>query len=892
MTASSRHGKDSMSSHSPNANSSSTEYNNNGSSSAGGANEHSNRRGGPSSNKSLNKGKGSSRNTKANKKKQSKAEKEEAAISNKDLIQKVEHLAKFDACIEAADCVAAAAGHRVAPVSRIDEATGLHDCSVLVSADGDLLLVPQGEHQTLYLHHNHNPNPNPNPKQRSESTTDSDDYSEKTNEVASSLGELNLNQNTDTHDDAYDESESEMQQNQPQLQQYSSAGSVSELMVTNKTDYESAVFLGNDLQPTGDRALNGFSAKGWSVPATSMALQQSERCLQDLSQFCEEMVLGHKEAAARATQACDNLRMAHPAMGGGNFAVSATTTARQREQREQQEQYSSWEMIDPASTDFEITQNRVGPLLASGGTNSGALLALEHYYSIMAEKEADRWRSASLQRHTGLLPALQQASSDLNERISKRSLALQESSRRARIMEDRLHGLKDDAVASWQAVYQAEDMVTMRVEEIMQNRSREREMRRLDQLREEEVKQQQDNANGVLGATSEEIWDIVSAVAESMDNGSFEPLDMPQAPLSTPRDKSRDDDSLSVSAANSTDTRDTNTPSVEGMNNIPLASRENIELEVGLPELRAAAMAADDAVEDAAGSLLNIISNLDTTRRAARVAAETCLVSASHAQAECIRSMIRLERDGLEDRLRHLKELELMADGIDVRADLDAYITMDKQERGGSSHLGDDDDGGVASALAVLSSHVDGNMGQAPVPKIKTEADEEKDKEDTTTPEMIEKAIEALFDDIKLLYQSTPESPVSTKARLEFDTSMDSVCKIASENSPSARAKRSSICYFLNSKRSSNAEIKTHTQFDALCRVFGAILTGCSSEDGGVSNAKMCMMLAQTFYIVNQGSSSGSDEDEDDGQAEGRSQRVYAKIRLSDHVLWSKDDFW
>jgi hypothetical protein len=290
--------------------------------------------------------------------------------------------------------------------------------------------------------------------------------------------------------------------------------------------------------------------------------------------------------------------------------------------------------------------------------------------------------------------------------------------------------------------------------------------------------------------------------------------------------------------------------------------------------------------------LLNIISNLDTTRRAARIAAETCLVSAAHAQAECIRSMIKLERHGLEDRMKHLKELELMADSIDVRADLDAYITMDKQERGGSSHLGDDDDGGVASALAVLSSHVDGNMGQAPVPKMKREADEEKEKEDTTTPEMIEKAIETLFDDNKLLYQGIPESFASTKARLDFDTSMDSVCKIASENSPSARAKRSSICYFLNSKRSSNAEIKTPTQFDALCRVFGAILTGCSSEDGGVSNAKMCMMLAQTFYIVRQGSSSGSDEDDGDGQAEGRSQRVYAKIRLSDHELWAKDDFW
>jgi hypothetical protein len=184
-------------------------------------------------------------------------------------------------------------------------------------------------------------------------------------------------------------------------------------------------------------------------------------------------------------------------------------------------------------------------------------------------------------------------------------------------------------------------------------------------------------------------------------------------------------------------------------------------------------------------------------------------------------------------------------------------------------------------------------MGLAPVRTIQTDTGGEKEKEDTTTPEMIEKAIEALFEDNKLLHQDTPESPESIKTRLEFETSMNSVCNVASDNSPSARAKRSSICYFLNSKRSSNAEIKSPIQFDALCRVFAAILTGCNSEEGGVSNAKMCMMLAQTFYIVKKGDDGDGDGNCDgDAQADGRSQRVYSKSRLSDHELWSKDDFW
>jgi hypothetical protein len=35
-----------------------------------------------------------------------------------------------------------------------------------------------------------------------------------------------------------------------------------ELMLNGKDDYESAVFMGYDLHPEGDKALNGFSSRG------------------------------------------------------------------------------------------------------------------------------------------------------------------------------------------------------------------------------------------------------------------------------------------------------------------------------------------------------------------------------------------------------------------------------------------------------------------------------------------------------------------------------------------------------------------------------------------------------------------------------------------------------
>jgi hypothetical protein len=362
-------------------------------------------------------------------------------------------------------------------------------------------------------------------------------------------------------------------------------------------------------------------------------------------------------------------------------------------------------------------------LLSSGSTLATALAAFEEYYVQESEVEANRWRKASLQRDQ-ILPKIHEAADRLHERSSNRQHALQESSRRVQVLEERMRALQELAEKKWKEVYEAEEKVTMRQRQLMEERRQQREKARLEKLRQDESSRVLETAavnkgDAALGATSKEIWDMVSSVVA--DPGSFEPMDLPTAPLSAPRDKSFDsnsfDDSLAItsipSSSESTSSAGNNITSSNvadvSIVTMPILSREEIAVEVGLPQLHAAALQADQQVQDTANCLLNVLSTLDTTRRSARIAAETCLLSAANTQAASIETWIQLEKQSLQERLVKLNTLEDNIKGsFDVRSDLDKYITTDRKERGGSSHLGDDDDGGVASALAVLSSHVDG----------------------------------------------------------------------------------------------------------------------------------------------------------------------------------------
>jgi hypothetical protein len=267
---------------------------------------------------------------------------------------------------------------------------------------------------------------------------------------------------------------------------------------------------------------------------------------------------------------------------------------------------------------------------------------------------------------------------------------------------------------------------------------------------------------------------------------------------------------------------------------------------------------------------------MDVTRRSAQLAAETSLVSAANAQLSCLRSLVATERAEIEERLRQLQSVEEALQGIDVRSDLDTYIESDKRERGGSCHLGDDDDGGIASALAVLSSHIDGNMGH--VNPVRPRELTDPGGGLTASAESLENAIEALFG---------PPVPALT-----LSEPVSLLCDVATQAS---RAQRSSLCYMMNAKRSSNALLPSKDQFDALCSVFDSILKGCDIEDGGVSNAKMIMMLSQTFYIVrpDEASLAAGGVDTNTGTSHvSRDRRVYVKNNLVGHSLWTNDEFW
>ena len=595
--------------------------------------------------------------------------------------QGVPYLSAFDKCIEMSDAMTASssAGQNDSVLTtRQDATTGLPDCSLLVSPNGDLLLLPtlgqagQQRPEDMFRNMRRRDNNNNN-------TAKEQGLPDSKGGGAAAAAADEEDADAEKGDDAG-------------LNDLSTANSFSELMLHGKDDYESAVFCGNDLNVAGDKNLNRFTTKGWSIPATSLALQQTGHSLTALAHFAEQLVLSRKESAARATIACDNLRSEtekrtfHLNMGGG---------------------LEQWEILDPRATDFEFVPGRVGPFQAHGtSTLRKAIAAMEQYHSHTAEKESRRWRAASLQLNgngNGVLPAMHEAVDHFHRRASNRERALQETSRRASVMEERLRRLKQESEKKWEAVYKAETRVTRRLEEFMTERSKERARVRLNRLRAEETQRRaaaaDEMVDGVFGggggegggrvaslgggtgtttintssSMSDEVWNLVSSVAESMDNGSFEPvsLEANDAVASVVSDDASA--ASSVAAEHNLDAagsvHSTGTSSVT-----PIVSREEIEQEVGLPELRAAALMADDDIQDAADALLNILAALDTTRRSARIAAETCLVSAANAHAACLRSMLKLERESLQERLNDLDGLEEQLEQIDVRADLDAYI--------------------------------------------------------------------------------------------------------------------------------------------------------------------------------------------------------------------------
>jgi hypothetical protein len=718
----------------------------------------------------------------------------------------VTHLASFDACVEAADALAVQApipNQERSVLSRKHGPSGLPDPSVLVSVDGNLLLIPPGQ---VF----------PAVKGAKEESA--------------------------TKDDSFEAEEAPI---------------FAELMAHGKDDYESAVFLGNDIE--GDRKLNGFSAMGWSLPATSHALGQCEASLQHLLAFTETVLLQKKEAAARTSQACDVLREWMPSHGGRPPVPAARTGKVSSAGISRSRSVSSvdeWEIVDPRANEFiPNTANRTGPLVAPDSNLNRALVVLEEFYAQTAEGESVFWRDASV-RKDAMLPKLQEARHRVSRRVQQRDNALEEASSRARLLEERLQGLRKEAEDKWEKVYKSEQKVQVRLESLWQERSRQREKVRLDHLHKETERAGSERQHK---SSTEDILNLVAQISD--DGGSFEPMDLSSRSghSHTSKGKKMDEEPPSLPF------------SINAPGGVSI-SRDAVEAELGLQELRAAAMAADEGVEDGSQDLLQALSNLDTIRRAARVVAETSMVNAANAQVECVRELVALERQALEQRLQQLQKLEESIPEVNVREDLDTYITQDKRERGGTSHLGDDDDGGIASALAVLSSHVDAHSNEGEM-RSGEEAGENEDV--SMSREEVLGALERFF--------STDENESVKEA-------VGLLRKVA--ESLNSRSRRSTICYALNSKRSASAEIPTKEQFEGLCEVFSAVLTAYAEDETGNSMAKMLMMLAQTFYFLDVGTDPHAETPEASPSRPKREKRIYVRNRLTGHSIWSQDAFW
>ena len=321
----------------------------------------------------------------------------------------------------------------------------------------------------------------------------------------------------------------------------------------------------------------------------------------------------------------------------------------------------------------------------------------------------------------------------------------------------------------------------------------------------------------------------------------------------------------------------------ETMPSILQVTRAEIENDSDIRDLRMAAMAADEYVEDAAGALLNVMSKNDTTMRSARVAAETCLLSECNAAHRCLRSLVALERSSINDRIKRLQVLEAAVDAIDVRKDIDIYITHDKTCPGGSSRLGNDDDGGIAAALAVLNSHGGGASERSPL-HIKRpsyfEGWSENEDEDANKDDGDD--LDLCGDVIKMLFGHKKEA-----SNINEDTIISILTPVLEQKSKRGHALRNAVLYELNNQRSIKTQVEKRSDFKGLCDIFYAFLSGCGREPLDVSNAKLLMILSQTFFFVEQ-----EDSDTKSNEDSNRKGRVYVKHEIQSHPIWSEDDFW
>jgi len=518
---------------------------------------------------------------------------------------------------------------------------------------------------------------------------------------------------------------------------------------------------------------------------------------------------------------------------------------------------------------------RMGPLLQPGTTFHQAITAVEAYYSKLAQIESNRWRitkstqqpipTAKIETTTSaggkVASSAMEAAHRTQKRGEKRELALLDAAKRADEAQAILNQKKAEATKMSLIYQEAEDTVRERLVGIEKERElgkarekeKERRMARQEVMKEKFVMVAQPVQKDVLKLVSkvEDLSDF-APVSQPADHN---PVGVPATVLPLPSSRAP-------------------SPSFSQLD------KSELELKFGLAEKILAATEADNAVEDAAGSLLNALSSVDTTHRSARIAAEACLLCAAKMQKQSLLALIKIEKESLQEQLKAIEVLEAEVEKIDVRADLNMYIDLDKQYPGGRTegHRDDSDDGGIASALAVLNVHSysDNGTGLSGQRGCVLEGWGSEEEGGIIGREDIEEYVEDLF---------------SENDTNKLERAIDFLVDAVKDPNKTAQTHRAYVCYALNAKRSEQTEIKGKKQFDGLCRVISSLLSGCSTSGGDIANSKMCMMLSQTFFIV-ENENDGGTELPNNIETPDRKNRLFVKSKLVGHSLWNDDDFW
>ena len=818
-------------------------------------------------------------------------------------------LSTFDACIEAADAMAANdsgraptassstgtgtgvgggdnSGSLISSSSSSSSSSGIADCSVLVSPDGALLFLP-----------------------RQEST-------DGTHEI---IDGVHSRQNIDLLTNMYPTEE-----------------------------VRSAVVTGSDLHPNGDRIANGFSVRGWSDDAASLALRRSDEALRATASFVGGLDQIKREEAVRiGGTLCSEFRQSVISSSDSRRAAVVAASAKKskfgrqrsapREDPNTTEDYGGDTDAMISSSFSRENKLKTSPLFFPGSTLHAAAASLIQYHTTAIGSAGATRMGLTPSATDQSVAELQVAAKKTAHRAANREAALTRAQGRLEEVEAVLLLRQQEAKSRWDAVQRVEEIVQKEYERRVRERSRELYNRKRQS--EEHLSHLKDSADGdafdgdpdassgggadiggkqanKTAVTDTELWHLVNQIGSEEDS-SFHPLGLPEPPLRSPTDKSLVDQedgeeeeeeeeefANDGSAPSSTAPSPSASPMDHSMQHrppLPPVDRGDVEFELNLPPLRAAALEADSEVEDAATNVLNALSALDTTERSARIAAESALLSATNAQAEAIKSVVQQERRVLEARLKQLDVLERQVSSLNVRADLDAFIAFDRRERPGSAtRLGEDDDGGVASALAVLDGHAEGSEGGLGVSASNTSlssferfggaADEDEDQSQNDKHKGIALGREEIDKVIANLFAERSNGDDGAE---DIDDAGSLVLAVSLRSSR-GRSCRASTCYALNKQRSIKTEIATNEQFDGLCRVFYALLKGCDARiPSDVANAKMCMMLSQTFYVVDHddvfgdGGLNASNEVSDE-----RKRRLFVKATLVNHAFFSQEDFW